>query len=284
MGPDGAEGERITTITGLKRGAGADGRVAADALERLDACLAGYGARIAAFAPGRVVALGTSAVRDAPNRDAVAALVRNRLGVPLRVLGGEEEARLAFAGARLAAPDDGPVLVIDVGGGSTELVWGDAGGPDGAVSLDVGSVRCSERHLRHDPPLAEETNALAGEVEALARLHVSRLSPPPPVIGVAGTVTTLAAVRQGGYDPRRVHGAALSAAEVAEVVDMLAALPLDARRRVPGLHPARAPAIVGGGVIVTTLLAALSAPGLTVSERDLLDGVLMATDALSRPD
>src|SRR5439155_16621022 len=145
-----------TTITGLRRGAAADGAITPAALARLDACLAGYGAAIAAFAPGRVLAIGTSAVRDAPNRDDVGALVAARVGAPLRVVSGEEEAALAFAGARLALPDDDrPALVVDVGGGSTELVRGGPGGPEATVSLQIGSVRCSER-LRADPPTAGE--------------------------------------------------------------------------------------------------------------------------------
>src|SRR5207302_4268581 len=120
---DGARGERRTLITGLRSGDAADGAVAPAALARLERCLADYGAAIADFAPCHVLAIGTSAVRDAPNRDAVAALVEARVGAPLRVVSGEEEAALAFAGARLALPgDDRRALVLDVDGGSTELV------------------------------------------------------------------------------------------------------------------------------------------------------------------
>ncbi|MDX6644403.1 MAG: exopolyphosphatase / guanosine-5-triphosphate,3-diphosphate pyrophosphatase [Miltoncostaeaceae bacterium] len=273
---EGPRGERRTVITGLRRGAGMDGAIAPDALARLDACLAGYGAAIAAFAPGRVLAIGTSAVRDAPNRDAVAALVEARLGAPLRVASGEEEAALAFAGARLALPGDGrPALVLDVGGGSTELVRGGPDGPEAMVSLQVGSVRCSER-LRADPPAPGELRALRAGLERELGPHARRLGAGAAVIGVAGTVTTLAAIRQGAYDPARVHRARLALQEVERIAARLAALPLARRRAVAGLHPDRAPAIVAGAQIVLAALAATAADGLLVSERDLLDGAVLA--------
>ena len=140
-GPGGPEGERLTTVTGLRRRAAADGTIVSDALARLDACLAAYAERVRAFAPEHVAAAGTSAVRDAPNRDQVADVVRVRLGVEIEVLSGDEEARLAFAGARLGVPGPGPIMVVDIGGGSTELVRGDADGPAGAVSLQLGVTR-----------------------------------------------------------------------------------------------------------------------------------------------
>jgi exopolyphosphatase / guanosine-5'-triphosphate,3'-diphosphate pyrophosphatase len=281
VGPEGPEGERWTTITALKRGAGPDGRVSADALSRLDDCLAVYAPRVEAFgAP--VLALGTSAVRDAPNRDEVAGLVRRRLGAPLRVLSGEEEAALAFRGARLALDGDEPALVVDIGGGSTELVRGGAGAPETAVSLPLGSVRSTERHLRSDPPRPRELRALRDEAATLVGPVLSAW-PPAPVIGVAGTVTTLAAIRLGGYDPRRVDRLRLARSEVSAITARLAAMPLAERRAVAGLEPERAPVIVAGGMLADAVLGAAGADGLLVSERDLLDGAALAADSLLTP-
>ena len=280
-GPGGPEGERWTTIVGLRRGAASDGTVADDALGRLDACLAEYAPRLEAFgAP--VLPVGTAAVRDAPNRDAIAAVVRRRLGAPLRVLTGVEEADLAFRGARLAVDGPEPVLVVDIGGGSTELVRGGPDGPDEAVSLQIGSSRCTEALLPSDPPTD-------GELARLRAAVVGRVtpvlagSPSVPVLGVAGTVTTLAAIHLGGYDPARVHRLRLGRAEIDAITARLAALSVADRREVPGLEPARAPVIVAGGVIAGGVLDAAGADGLVVSERDLLDGAAMAADTLISP-
>lgn len=269
-------GERITTVTGLRRGAGADGAIADAALARLDEVLTRYAARIAAFGAERCIPLGTSAVRDAPNRHRVADLVEARLGTPLRVLSGGEEARLAFAGARLAAPEGAPVLVVDIGGGSTELVRGGPGGVAGAVSLQLGAVRGTERHLRHDPPLPGELAALREEALPMIRDALSGIGGPAPMLGVAGTVTTLAAVRDRRYDPDLVHGARLTRGEVEGILARLAAMPVADRRRVPGLEPARAPVIVAGAAIALACLEAAGAGELSVSERDLLDGAVIA--------
>ena len=135
IGPGGLRGERETTVIGLRRGAAPDGSIARDALERLDQTLAGYAEAIDRFGPARTVPVATSATRDAPNREAVAGVVEGRLRAPMRVLSGAEEAALAFAGARLAVEGDEPVVVVDVGGGSTELVRGGPTGPEGAASL-----------------------------------------------------------------------------------------------------------------------------------------------------
>jgi exopolyphosphatase/guanosine-5'-triphosphate,3'-diphosphate pyrophosphatase len=274
---DGPRGERITTVTGLGRGAAADGAIAPDALERLDACLAGYAERVEAFAPERVVAVGTSAVRDAANRSEVDALVRGRLGVGLRALSGDEEAAIAFAGARLAVGGDGPCLVVDVGGGSTELVRGGPGGPDASASLQLGAVRQTERHLRSDPPAAGELAALRAEALHLVSEALGRIGLASPAVGVAGTITTLAAIEQGGYDPERVHRHRLARAGVERTLARLAAMTTAERRGVPGLEPARAGVIVAGAAIVAVVLEAAGLDEMTVSEQDLLDGVALAT-------
>ena len=276
VGPAGPEGERLTTITALRRGAGSDGTLARDALARLEAALAGYGERLRAFHPALVVAVGTSAVRDAPNRDAVDALVRRHAGVPLTVISGEREAALAYRGARLAVDGDGPAMVIDVGGGSTELVRGTAAGPEGAVSLQVGAVRCTEALLGGDPPSPEELGALRAAVAGLARDALARIGGPAPAVGVAGSATTLAAIHLGGYDPDRVHRLRLPTPEVAAITARLAAMPLAELLELPGLEPARAPAIVAGATVIATVLEVAGLPDLLVSERDVLDGAALA--------
>lgn len=273
---EGPEGERITTVTGLRRGAGPDGAIADDALERLDACLEAYAARARDFGAVRTVAVGTSAVRDAPDAERVRRLVRDRLGAGLRVLTGDEEARLAFAGARLAAPGDEPALVIDVGGGSTELVRGGPAGPEGAVSLQLGAVRQTERHLADDPPTAGQLAALRRDASALAAPAIEAIGGPAPAVGVAGTITTLAAIELGGYDPARVHRHRLTRVAVEGLCARMAAMTVVGRRTIPGLDPRRAGVIVAGAAIVACVLAAAGLDALMVSERDLLDGVALA--------
>jgi exopolyphosphatase/guanosine-5'-triphosphate,3'-diphosphate pyrophosphatase len=267
--------DRVTTVTSLRRGAAPDGSIAPDALERLDDCLRTYGRMMREAGATHGVALGTSAVRDAPNRAEVAALVERRLGIPLTVLTGQQEARLAFEGARTAMRGDAEALVLDVGGASTELVRGGPGGLRAAVSLQLGGVRSTEAHLHADPPAPAELDALRAEARDVGGSA--------PLVGVAGTVTTLAAVRLGRYDPDLVHGMRLTRADVDGILARLAALPLARRREVPGLEPARAPVIVAGALIVGAAMEAAGAGDLMVSERDLLDGAAGRLKELASP-
>lgn len=272
---DGPAGERLTTVTGLRRGAGPDGTIADDALGRLDECLAGYGRRLAPFAPGRVIAVGTSAVRDAPDRERIAAIVRDRLGAQLTVLDGGQEAALAFAGARLGAAGDGPILVVDIGGGSTELVRGERA-PVDAVSLQLGAVRQTELHLASDPPAPRELEALRADARGQVAGALAAFGAFEALVGVAGTITTLAAIELGGYDRDRVHRHTLTRATVEALLARLAAMPVALRREVPGLEPARAGVIVAGAAITAAVLEASGREALVVSERDLLDGIALA--------
>lgn len=228
-----------------------------------------------AFHPDRVVVAGTSAVRDAPDRDRVAAVVGARLGATLTVLDGGQEGACAFAGARLGAPDAGEIMVIDIGGASTELVRGDAV-PDAAVSLQLGAVRQADRHLHDDPPGAAQVAALSQEARGLVAGGLREIGGPAAAVGVAGTITTLAAIERCGYDRDAVHGYALSATTVRRLAAELCALPLAARREVPGLEPARAPVIPAGALIAAAVLEVAGLDGMRVSERDLLDGVVLA--------
>jgi exopolyphosphatase/guanosine-5'-triphosphate,3'-diphosphate pyrophosphatase len=276
IGPGGPRGERDTTVIGLRRGAAPDGTIAPDALERLDRTLAGYAEAIDRFGPARSVPVATSATRDAPNRDAIAAVVEGRLRAPMQVLSGEEEAAVAFAGARLAVEGAEPVVVVDVGGGSTELVRGGPSGPDGAVSLQLGAVRQTERHLAGDPPPPEELEALREEARGLIGPALTEIGGPAPVVGVAGTATSLAAIDIGRYDRDRVHRHRLSLETIERLAARLAAMTVEERRRVRGLDPERAPAIVAGALIVAEAVRAAGQGVAMISETDLLDGVALA--------
>ncbi len=279
----GPHGPRTTTVTGLRGGAAPDGTIAPAALDRLAACLVDYGAAMRGAGVTRGMALGTSAVRDAPNRGAVEALLHQHLGLSLTVLAGDEEARLAYAGARLTVSGTDPVIVLDIGGGSTEFVRGDAGGPSAAISTQMGAVRFTERFLTSDPPTSAEIADLREAARGMAAGAVEELGGPAPLVGVAGTITTLAAVMVGAYDPARVHGARLSRGDVEGLAERLGALTVAARRGVRGLEPARAPVIVAGAHIAACAMDALGAREMLVSERDLLDGAALDADGLAGP-
>ncbi len=187
-------------------------------------------------------------MRDAPNREAVAEVVRARLGAPLTVLGGDQEAALAFAGARLGVGGDGPILVVDIGGGSTELVRGLAE-PIEAISLQLGAVRQTERHLRSDPPAAAEMAALRDDARSRGRRRAwSRSARSSAWSASRAPSPASPPIELGAYDRDRVHRHVLTRATVERLAAELAALPVARRREVPGLEPARAGVIVAGAV------------------------------------
>jgi exopolyphosphatase/guanosine-5'-triphosphate,3'-diphosphate pyrophosphatase len=225
----------------------------------------------------RVLAVGTSAVRDADNGEAFLGEVEWSYGFTTRLLSGDEEAGLTLAGVASDGPIAPRTLVIDIGGGSTELVLVDGSAIEAAVSTEAGSVRLTERFLGSDPPRGEELAACEAHVRSLLpRLAVDR------AIGVAGTVATAAKIERGGA--LSVHGDRLARGAVMDIVDRLAAMPLVERERVHGLASARAPVIVAGLVVLGEILAYYDLPELTVSERDLLDGVALAAAELPAPD
>jgi exopolyphosphatase / guanosine-5'-triphosphate,3'-diphosphate pyrophosphatase len=275
-GTDLNEVERLLEITRLGDRVDADGRLSDAAMERVHAVLDRYAARARELGTEHVLATATSAVRDASNGAEFLAGVGRRHGFETRLLAGQEEAELTYRGvtSRLAAVPG--TLVCDIGGGSTELVLG---GPDGvidATSLDIGCVRMSERCLRSDPPTAGEVASLR---EAVSRLMPERLtSRAAKLVGVAGTVTTLAAIDLDleREVPELVDGHALTRATIETLLERLAALPLAERRGVRGLMPERAPTIVAGTAIAAEVLRAAGADELVVSERDILHGAALA--------
>ena len=221
----------------------------------------------------RALAVATSAVRDAENGEAFLGEVEWSYGFATRLLSGDEEAQMTLHGVATAAEVDSGTLVLDVGGGSTELIE-----LDRRVSLDIGSVRLTERFLRSDPPTDSELEECRAAIRAeLPELSVTRM------IGVAGTITTLAALELGRYDPELVHGYRLTRSGVEEQLRRLAALPLAERRELAGLEPERAPVIVGGAAIVAETLSRLGLEELEVSERDLLTGAALAAAELPEP-
>jgi exopolyphosphatase/guanosine-5'-triphosphate,3'-diphosphate pyrophosphatase len=267
------EVERLLTITRLGDGVDASGRLSESAMQRVAACVTGYVARARELGAGAPLAVATSAVRDAQNgADFLQSLERH--GVRSRLLTGDEEARLTLRGVASGRSISTPVVVCDIGGGSTELIAGDGGDVRFAVSLDMGCVRMSERHLHSDPPTDAELAALRREVATMLPADL----PGGDLIGVAGTITTLATIDLGldREIPERIDGHSLAAAVVDAQLQRLAALPLDQRKQVRGLMPERAPTIVAGTAILAELMQRLSASALTVSERDILHGAALA--------
>ena len=280
---DGAvtELERRTTITRLGQDVDSTGRLADEAMERVFAAMADFRKSIEELGAERVVAVATSAVRDAANGEDFRGALRERFGVTARTISGNEEARLTFLGATAGRADrDAETLVFDIGGGSTEYVVGRAGlNPRFHVSTALGSVRHTERHLADDPPPPEQVSALSLDVEATLEREIplELREQVATGIAVAGTATSLAAVDQAldPYDPERVHGYELQLGACEQMLAMLAALPLEKRREVSGLHPDRAPTIVAGAVILVESIRAFGLGSVETSEADILHGAAL---------
>lgn len=272
---------RRTTVTRLGAGVDSHGHLAEDAMQRVYGALDGYRALIDQHRADRAVAVLTSAVRDAGNGREFADTVRERYGLEPHVLSGGDEARLTFRGATSERdPDDlTPTLVVDIGGGSTELVIGSGTEMSFHVSTQAGVVRQTERHLHDDPPTEDEQRALSHDVAQILQEAV----PSPEraaaehVIAVAGTATSLAAIAQDlePYDPAKVHGYVMNRAQCERILHRLAALPLQERRRVAGLHPDRAPTVVAGILILLEVLKLVGLDRIEVSENDILRGAAL---------
>jgi exopolyphosphatase/guanosine-5'-triphosphate,3'-diphosphate pyrophosphatase len=259
-----AELERRTTITTLGQGVDQTGRLADEAMERVSNAIAEYRLVIDRLGAERVVAVATSAMRDAENGPAFRDLLNERFGVDARTISGDEEARLTFVGATAGRSDNRQTVVIDIGGGSTEYVSGRPGArPDIHESKQMGSVRHTERFLTGDPPTKDEMERLAQDV----RHTVPRIEAETG-IAVAGTATSLAAIDRA----ERVHGYKLSLGACERIAARLASLTVEERRQVDGLHPGRAPTIVAGAVILTESIRTLGLTEAEVSDRDILHG------------
>lgn len=283
--PDGriAERDRRSQVTHLGAGVDTSGRLSDAAMERVFATLGAYrDALDAAEVPADArLAVLTSAVRDAANGADFSAIVRERFGLDAQTIAGEREAQLTFLGAThdRDPADRTPLLVFDIGGGSTELVVGRQSHVDFHVSTQLGVVRQTERHVRSDPPKPIELQALADDVRAIlhAQIPVAVRDDAQLAIGVAGTATSLAAIAQRlePYDPARVHGHVVALSDAEFELARLAQLPLAERREVAGLHPDRAPTIVAGIIILIEVLRFFGIGSVEVSEHDILHGAML---------
>jgi exopolyphosphatase/guanosine-5'-triphosphate,3'-diphosphate pyrophosphatase len=274
-----AEHAREMVITRLGKGVDRSGRFDPAALARTLEVLAGYAETCRRLGVARRRLVATSATRDAADRRAFLDGVRDLLGVEAEVLTGEAEAAAAYRGATATLDGDQATLVVDIGGGSTELICGHGGRARAMVSLDIGCVRLYERHLHHDPPAAAEVAALRAEVAAQLAGVAGVLDPAAAerVVGVAGTVTTVTAIALGldRYDPRRIHRATLDAAEVAAVAGKLAAMTVAERAALPVMAPGREDVIAAGALLLDELVARFQLRQVIASETDILDGVLL---------
>lgn len=280
---------RRMEVVRLGQGVDATGRLAPEAIERTRVALAGYAATARELGATDVRMAATSASRDASNRADFEAMVVETLGRLPDVITGREEAELSFlgatasldaaAGAHGATAPRPPFLVVDIGGGSTEFVLGDAAGVRAARSVDIGCVRLTERHLRSDPPTAEEIRRAEDDIRAALALVTAEVpvGEAATLVGVAGSVTTVAAIALGlpGYDPEAIHGSRIPVADVRAVTADLLAATRARRAAMPVMHPGRVDVIGAGALILRVLMDEFGAGEVVVSEHDILDGIAL---------
>jgi exopolyphosphatase/guanosine-5'-triphosphate,3'-diphosphate pyrophosphatase len=272
---------RRLEIVRLGQGVDRTGRLAADAIERTRRALAEYAGQARELGAERIRMVATSATRDAENRNDFQSMVLATLGVEPEVITGAEEAALSFTGAvrgldGAAVRAQPPYLVADIGGGSTELVLGSTA-VEAAVSVDVGCVRLTERHLATDPPTADEIKAAEADVHlaiVAARAAVP-LARARTFVGLAGSVTTVAAIALGlpEYDSDRIHHSRISADQVRVVTERLLRMTRAERAALPVMHPGRVDVIGAGALVLRVLVDELGVPEVVVSEHDILDGI-----------
>jgi exopolyphosphatase/guanosine-5'-triphosphate,3'-diphosphate pyrophosphatase len=288
------QAQRVTTVVRLGQGVDQTGRLNEDAVARTHACLAGYAPRIEGYGPARRLLIATSVLRDARDGRQFLKAVKYDFALPWRILGGEEEGALAFrggtswlaAGAGEAAPPGpqavpDPLLLVDIGGGSTEFAAGSAGEtPTFVRSLDVGVVRLTERFLHHDPPEATEVAALTAHVAAAIEQGVPAelRAAVQGSVGVAGTYTTLVANKLGmrKYDALLVQGHRLTLADMDAAIARFSGMTSAERGRLPGIQPGREDVILAGALIAREVCSAFGLDAVRVSEADLLEGAALA--------
>ena len=267
---------RRMEIVRLGEGVDRTGRLASEAIERTRRALLGYAAEIAELGIADVRMVATSASRDAANAADFRAMVRAVLGVDPEVITGDEEARLSFTGAVRGLTAEPPYLVVDIGGGSTEFVTGGTTSEQ-AISMDIGCVRMTERHLRSDPPTAEEITAAERDITAAVDTALAAVPgrEARTLLGLAGSVTTVTALALGlpAYDPSRIHHTAVTYDQVAKITADLLAATVAERRALPVMHPGRADVIGAGALILRTIMERSGQPEVVASEHDILDGI-----------
>lgn len=271
---------REMRIVRLGQDVDATGRLAPEAIERTLAATREYVETIESLRADRVRFCATSAARDASNAEDFAAAVEAIVGVRPEILTGAEEARASFVGATRGLDAEGTVLVVDIGGGSTELVEGRRESVEWSASLDIGSVRMTERFLPTDPPTSGEVDACGAFLRDALVAEASGLAAVATLVGVAGTITTVAAhaLDLPAYERSAIHGARLTIAETRAACASLVGMTVDERRALPFMHPGRADVIGGGALVLDAVLTSLplATNELIVSEHDILDGIALA--------
>ncbi|WP_422740583.1 exopolyphosphatase [Micromonospora sp. WMMD729] len=276
---------RRMEIVRLGQGVDRTGRLAPEAIERTRVALASYAADIEKLGAERVRMCATSASRDAANAADFTAMVQQTLGVAPEVVSGDEEARLSFTGAVRGLPADAkePFLVVDIGGGSTEFVVGDRTGVRSAISVDIGCVRMTERHLAGDPPTPEQVAAAESDIAAVVDRALAAVPgrEAATLIGLAGSVTTVVAIAEGlrGYEPERIHHARVSYEAVARVTADLLERTSAQRLEIPVMHPGRADVIGAGALVLRVIMERAGMPSVVASEHDILDGIAWSLQA-----
>ncbi|MFI6261951.1 exopolyphosphatase [Micromonospora sp. NPDC051006] len=275
-----ADVSRRMEIVRLGQGVDRTGRLAPEAIERTRVALASYAGEIEKLGAERVRMVATSATRDAANAEDFRTMVRQTLGVAPEVVTGDEEARLSFTGAVRGLPTgaEPPYLVVDIGGGSTEFVVGTRdGGVQAAMSVDIGCVRMTERHLHGDPPGLDEIAAARADITVAVdrALAVVPGREAATLVGLAGSVTTVVAIAQGlrAYEPARIHHARVSYEAVAEVTADLLGKTREQRLAMPVMHPGRADVIGAGALVLRVIMERAGMPSVVASEHDILDGI-----------
>jgi exopolyphosphatase/guanosine-5'-triphosphate,3'-diphosphate pyrophosphatase len=276
------EGGNLTDVTRqmqiVRLGEGVDrtGRISDAALARTRAALTAYGEEIAGHAVTRIRMCATSASRDASNADDFRAMVRGVLGVDPEVISGRQEAHLSFVGAVNGLTAEPPYLVFDLGGGSTEFVTGRTD-VEQSITMDIGSVRMTERHLHDDPPSAAQIDAASAEITEAVDIALSAVPgrDSRTLVGLAGTVTTVTALALGlpEYDASRIHHARVSYSSVAKVTSDLLGMTVAERLALPVMHPGRADVIGAGALILRIIMERSGQSSLVASEHDILDGI-----------
>jgi exopolyphosphatase/guanosine-5'-triphosphate,3'-diphosphate pyrophosphatase len=268
---------RESRVVRLGQGVDATGRLADEALARAFAAIDEYAVLLAAHPVSRMRFCATSATRDSSNAAEFAAGVHARLGVWPEVLSGDEEAALAYDGAvrNLRTPPAEPVLVIDIGGGSTELILGDSSGPFSSQSMDMGSVRMHERYLTADPPTPAQVAACVADIDAHLDACPVPIASAATVVAVAGTALSITAgvLDLPSYDRNVIDQSVVEVAEVHAFVDRLVAMPISERREFPWMHPGRVDVLGAGGLVLSRVLHRCTTSTLVASEADILDGI-----------
>lgn len=273
---DGRDLVRELRIVRLGQGVDQTGRLDPAAIERARAVLVDYRKLMDAHAVSALRMVATSAARDASNAADFQQMVRATIGQDADVISGDEEAALSFSGSVGGLPAGGEYLVIDIGGGSTEFVRG-TDHVTRSISVDVGSVRMTERHVRDDPPTPAQLEAMTGDIgEAVGRALSYIGTVPPTLVGVAGAVTTVAGIALGlqRYDAELIHHTAMSAEAVEGVAQQLCSMNHSQRAAIPVMHPGRVDVIIGGALILREIMRQTDYKDIIVSEHDILDGIV----------